>query len=279
MIDLHTHSAFSDGTQTPEELLAQASDAGVTTLGLTDHDTVAGWSPAVQAARTHGVQLVRGMEVSCRFQGVSVHMLSYLHNPDGARLTAQTKEIRKARVTRTHKIVDLLSADFPITWEHVREHVGEGATVGRPHIADALVHQGITRDRSEAFATLLHRDSPYYVSMPVISPIEAIDMIHEAGGVAVFAHPAASSRGQVVTDAGMRTIIEAGLDGLEIDHRDNPLAERQKLRERAQEYGLIVTGSSDYHGAGKPNRLAENTTSPHMLERILERAHGVDLVV
>lgn len=279
MIDLHTHSAFSDGTQTPQELLAQASASGVTTIGLTDHDTVAGWDEAVDAARTNGVHLVRGMEVSCRYEGVSVHMLSYLHNPQGARLTAETEKIRAARITRTRKIVDLLSADFPITWEHVSQHVGEGATVGRPHIADALVHQGIARDRSEAFATLLHRDSPYYVSMPVISPIDAIDMIHEAGGVAVFAHPAASARGKVVPDSGMRAIIEAGLDGLEIDHRDNPLAEREKLRERAQEHGLIVTGSSDYHGAGKPNKLAENTTSPHMLERIVERAHGVDLVV
>ena len=161
MIDLHTHSAFSDGTQTPQELLAQASASGVTTIGLTDHDTVAGWDEAVDATRANGVHLVRGMEVSCRYEGVSVHMLSYLHNPQGARLTAETETIRAARITRTRKIVDLLSADFPITWEHVSQHVGEGATVGRPHIADALVHQGIAGDRSEAFATLLHRDSPY----------------------------------------------------------------------------------------------------------------------
>lgn len=278
MIDLHTHSAFSDGTQTPDELLAEAASTGVTTLGLTDHDTVAGWDKAVTAARTHGVQLVRGMEVSCRFDGVSVHMLCYLHNPDGARISAETEHIRTVRVTRTQQIVELLSADFPIMWEHVLEHVGEGATVGRPHIADALVHRGVVRDRSEAFETLLHRNSPYYVSLPVISPIDAIHMIHEAGGVAVFAHPAASMRGRVVSDSAMRTIIEAGLDGLEIDHRDNPLAERERLRERASEYGLIVTGSSDYHGAGKPNKLAENTTSPHMLERLVERASGVGLV-
>lgn len=124
MIDLHTHSAFSDGTQTPQELLAHASASGVTTIGLTDHDTVAGWNEATDAARTNGVHLVRGMEVSCRYEGVSVHMLSYLHNPQGARLTAETEKIRAARVTRTRKIVDLLSADFPITWEHVSQHVG-----------------------------------------------------------------------------------------------------------------------------------------------------------
>lgn len=278
MIDLHTHSRFSDGTQTPLELVTEAKAAGLHTLGLTDHDTVAGWPDAVRAATQVGIQLVRGMEVSCRYQGVSVHILCYLHNPEGAQITEATARIRDLRLSRTRRIVDLLAADFPITWADVTAHVDPTTTVGRPHVADALVTLGIVRTRGEAFETLLHRDSPYYVPMPVMSPVDAISMIHEAGGVAVFAHPGAVQRGRVVTDAGMKDIIAAGLDGIEVHHRDNPLAARAQLTRFAEDHGLIITGSSDYHGAGKPNRLGEHTTEPDMLARLVDASSGVPVI-
>lgn len=278
MIDLHTHSRFSDGTETPLELVTEAKAAGLHTLGLTDHDTVAGWPDAVRAATQVGIQLVRGMEVSCRYQGVSVHILCYLHNPEGAQITEATARIRDLRLSRTRRIVDLLAADFPITWADVTAHVDPTTTVGRPHVADALVTLGIVRTRGEAFETLLHRDSPYYVPMPVMSPVDAISMIHEAGGVAVFAHPGAVQRGRVVTDAGMKDIIAAGLDGIEVHHRDNPLAARAQLTRFAEDHGLIITGSSDYHGAGKPNRLGEHTTEPDMLARLVDASSGVPVI-
>ncbi|GAA4391389.1 MULTISPECIES: PHP domain-containing protein [Brevibacterium] len=277
-IDLHTHSRFSDGTQSPTALVEEAAELGVAVLGLTDHDTTAGWDEAVRAAQAAGIALVRGMEVSCRYDGISVHLLSYLHDPAAAELTAAVADARRARLDRTRTMVERLAEDFPLSWESVLEQAGAEATIGRPHIADALVTAGIVGDRSAAFAGLLSSHSKYYVSLPTISPIEAIRMVHEAGGAAVFAHPRASLRGRTVPDAGVRAMVEAGLDGLEVDHRDNPPSARVALRATAEAHGLLVTGSSDYHGTGKPNRLAEHTTDPEMLERLVAVTSGVPLI-
>ncbi|MCI2265688.1 PHP domain-containing protein [Sediminivirga luteola] len=277
LIDLHAHSLASDGTQTPAELVADAADHGVQVLGLTDHDTVRGWDEAAIAAVEHGVTLVRGIEVSCRYEGISVHVLAYLPAADGSELLATLEETRRVRVDRGRRIAERLSEDFPVSWEQITARAA-GGTVGRPHIADALVDAGVVPDRSAAFATLLAKGSPYHVSLPVQSPLTAIRLIREAGGASVFAHPAASARGRVVPDAGIRAMIEAGLDGLEVDHRDNPPEARRALRERAAAHGLIVTGSSDYHGSGKPNRLGEHGTDPGQLARIVDRATGIGLV-
>ncbi|WP_029088886.1 PHP domain-containing protein [Brevibacterium album] len=273
--DLHTHSRFSDGTQSPAELLAEAAASGLSAVGLTDHDTTAGWHAGACAAAAEGIGLVRGMEVSCRWEGISVHMLCYLHEPEGAEITATITAAREARVVRSRTIVERIAEDHPVSWADVLEIAGPEATIGRPHIADALVRAGVVPDRTAAFADLLASRGRYYVPLPVISPLDAVRMIHEAGGAAVFAHPRASARGMVVPMRGMREIIEAGLDGLEVDHRDNPPDERVRLRRLAQESGLLVTGSSDYHGAGKPNRLGEHTTARDQLMRLIERTDGV----
>lgn len=274
--DLHTHTRFSDGTQSPTELVAEASSVGLDALGLTDHDTTAGWSEAVRAADEHGVGLLRGMEVSCRWEGISVHILCYLHDPAGAEITAAIDQARDDRVVRSRIMVDRLSQDFAITWEDVLELAGADATIGRPHIADALVRSGVVADRTEAFGRLLAGSGPYYVALPVISPVEAIGMIHDAGGAAVFAHPLASARGRVVPGSGLREIIAAGLDGLEIDHRDNPPEGRARLRALAAQHGLLTTGSSDYHGTGKPNRLGENITAHDQVAALVERTSGTE---
>lgn len=278
IVDTHAHSRFSDGTQSPTELIEEAALEGVDVIGLTDHDTTAGWDEAVQAAGDAGVGLLLGMEVSCRYEGIPVHMLCYLHNPVGAEITDVVGRARTQRANRTRRMVELIAEDFPVTWDDLLEQVGEHATLGRPHIADALVRLGVVADRTEAFAGMLGRGSKYFVPLPAVDPVEAIGMIHDAGGVAVFAHPLAEVRGRVVPDRAFGELIAAGLDGLEIEHRDNPPAARGKLRTIAADHGLIVTGSSDYHGAGKPNRLAEHTTTPDMLERIAETARGVELI-
>src|SRR5699024_10414059 len=183
-------------------------------------------------------------------------------------------QARDDRIIRSWLMVDRLSQDFPVTWEDVERVAGPDATIGRPHIADALVAVGVVGDRTEAFGRLLTGSGPYYVALPVISPVDAIGMIHDAGGAAVFAHPLASARGRVVPEAGMRAIIAAGLDGLEVDHRDNPPAGRARLRTLAAERGLLVTGSSDYHGTGKPNQLGEHTTERSQLLALLDRTSG-----
>jgi predicted metal-dependent phosphoesterase TrpH len=274
-IDLHAHSTVSDGTQPPADVVRSAAAAGLDVVALTDHDSTAGWEPAFAAARECGIGLVPGMEVTCHsVQGISVHVLAYLHDPAHPGLLAEIGKARDARLTRAERMVELLAEDYPITWADVNAHTAHGATVGRPHIADALVAAGIVSDRSEAFAHILTSRSRYYMTHYAPEPARAVELIKQAGGVAVFAHPVASSRGRVVGEEVFREMIDAGLDGVEVDHRDNPEEGKAWLRRLAAENGLLVTGSSDYHGAGKPNRLGENTTSVQVLGRILELGTG-----
>ncbi|MFI5084937.1 MAG: PHP domain-containing protein [Actinomycetales bacterium] len=278
-IDLHTHSNGSDGTQPPAELIGAAKEAGLDVVALTDHDSTAGWAEAAAAARKLGVALVPGMEISCKTErGISVHLLSYLQDPTHPGLLAEITRARAARVSRAELMVERLALDYPLNWEDVSAHVAPGATVGRPHIADALVAAGAAADRSEAFSTILTSHSRYYVPHYAPDPCVAVALVREAGGVPVFAHPVASARGRVVGEETFREMVDAGLLGVEVDHRDNPEQGRAWLRAFAAANGLLVTGSSDYHGTGKPNRLGENLTAPEVLARIEELASGTNVV-
>lgn len=274
-IDLHTHSNVSDGTELPADVIRSAKRAGLDVVALTDHDSTAGWAQAGAAARENGIALVPGMEVSCRTaEGITVHLLSYLHDPEHPGLLEEIGKSRDARLTRAEKMVDRLAEDYPLNWDDVSQHVAPGATVGRPHIADALVAAGVVADRNEAFASILTSRSKYWVSHYAPDPVLAVSLVREAGGVPVFAHPVAVERGRVVAESVYREMIDAGLAGLEIEHRDNPAEGKAFLYSLAEKHDLIVTGSSDYHGAGKPNRLGENLTSPESLARIEALATG-----
>jgi len=278
-IDLHAHSNVSDGTQAPAEVIASAAQAGLDVVALTDHDSTDGWTEAAAAARELAVALVPGMEISCRtHEGISVHLLCYLHDPAHPGLLEEITKAKDARFTRAERMVSLLAEDYPLNWDDVIHHVAPGATLGRPHIADALVAAGVVADRSEAFDTILTSRSRYWVQHYAPEPAYAVELVREAGGVPVFAHPVASSRGRIVGDRTYREMIDAGLAGLEIDHRDNPEEGRVFLRRLAQRHGLLVTGSSDYHGAGKPNVLGENLTAPEVLARIEELGTGSSVV-
>ena len=274
-IDLHAHSNVSDGTETPAGVIISAAAAGLDVVALTDHDSTDGWEQAGAAAKEHGVAFVPGMEISCRTdQGISVHLLSYLHDPTHPGLLEEITKSKDARLTRAERMVTLLSEDYPLTWDDVIHHVAPGATVGRPHIADALVAAGVVSDRSEAFTTILTSHSRYFVQHYAPDPAVAVELVRAAGGVPVFAHPVASARGRIVGERTYREMIDAGLLGLEIEHRDNPEEGRRFLRGLATEQDLLIPGSSDYHGAGKPNLLGENLTSPEAMARIEELATG-----
>ncbi|WP_422757178.1 PHP domain-containing protein [Paenarthrobacter sp. C1] len=278
-IDLHAHSNVSDGTETPAGVIVSAVAAGLDAVALTDHDSTDGWESASAAAREHGVAFVPGMEISCRTEeGISVHLLSYLHDPAHEGLLEEITKSKDARLSRAEHMVTLLSEDYPLTWDDVIHHVAPGATVGRPHIADALVAAGVVADRTEAFTSILTSHSRYFVQHYAPNPALAVELVRAAGGVPVFAHPVASSRGRIVGERTYRDMIDAGLLGLEVEHRDNPEEGRAFLRGLAAEHGLLMTGSSDYHGAGKPNLLGENTTSPEVLARIEELASGTTVV-
>ena len=254
-----------------------AGRAGLDVVAITDHDTTAGWAPAV-AALPPGLTLVRGAELSCRWYGtrpsIALHLLAYLFDPDAPELVAELTRMRAAREVRAELIVDLLRADgIDVDWADIQARAA-GGTVGRPHIAQALIRAGLVGSTSEAF-------EPRWLGARYRAPKEDLDVFHAirmvraAGGVPVFAHPRATRRGQVVPDALIVELAAAGLFGLEADHEDHSPAERSHVRALAAELGLVVTGSSDFHGEHKTVRLGAYTTSVSAYERIVAAATGV----
>ena len=279
-IDLHTHSNASDGTLDPADVVAEAAHHGLTAIALTDHDTTAGWDEAARAALEHGVGLVPGVEISTHHGGISIHLLAYLVDPANPELVREMEHARESRDTRMERMVEkLAAAGVPITLDAVLAQARPGATLGRPHIADALVAAGHVAGRDEAFDDLLHDRSPYYVRHYAPDAIRAVRLVRAAGGVPVMAHPFANRRGRTVSDEVIEEMAAAGLAGLEVHHRDHFGPERLHGQALADRLGLFVTGSSDFHGAGKENRLGENTTEPAVLAQIEEQASsGVTVV-
>jgi predicted metal-dependent phosphoesterase TrpH len=277
-IDLHTHSTASDGTQSPAEVVGSAAEAGLDVLALTDHDTTSGWDEAGAFAMHHGIALVRGIEISCQHEGISIHLLGYLLDPAAPGLNTELGRSRQSRETRAQRIVERLSADVPLHWDDVLAHIEPEATIGRPHIADAMVAKGIVPSREVAFATYLNDGSPYYVSYYAPDPVRAVRLVAEAGGVAVMAHPFATVRGRVVDDEVIEAMAAAGMAGLEVHHRDHDGDQVRHGLDLAASLDLFVTGSSDYHGDGKPNLLGENTTAPAVLQQIEDLATGTQVL-
>jgi predicted metal-dependent phosphoesterase TrpH len=275
MIDLHTHTTCSDGTDSPFSLVKKALAAGITTLAITDHDSTAGWAEAVTAIQPQ-IELVLGAEVSClTTDGISVHMLGLLFDGEDIEIQQMLADSRDTRLPRMRKMVELLSADgINISLDDVYRATPEGATVGRPHLADALVANGVVASRDEAFLDLLNNDSKYYVTHAAPTPEDAIRTIRKAGGVAVIAHPFASRRGQTITASTFADLVATGLNGIEVHHRDQNAQEQETLIAIARELSLVTTGSSDYHGTGKLNGLAENTTHQAQWEQLESLANA-----
>jgi predicted metal-dependent phosphoesterase TrpH len=276
-IDLHTHSTASDGTTSPAELMAVAAAAGLDVVALTDHDTTAGWAPAL-AARPQGLTLVPGAELSCRWYrpepSIALHLLAYLFDPAHPGLAAELARIRSAREERAERMVALLRADgHDVSWPEIRAYAA-GGTVGRPHLAQALVRRGLVGSVDEAFAPHWLGDR-YRVPKRDIDVFTALRMARQAGGVVVFAHPRATVRGRVVPDELIVELAAAGLFGLEADHTDHSPAQRAQVRALAADLGLVATGASDFHGANKSVALGALTTTPEVYERIVEAASGV----
>lgn len=273
-IDLHTHSTASDGTDTPAQLVRKAAATGLDVVALTDHDTTRGHAEAV-AALPEGLTLVTGAELSCRLDGVSMHMLAYLFDPEEPALLAERELVRDDRVPRAWAMVAKLNElGVPVTWEQVARIAG-GGSVGRPHVASALVELGVVPTVNDAFTRdWLADGGRAHVGKHETDPFEALRLIKGAGGVAVFAHPAAAKRGRTVSEAAIADLAAAGLDGIEVDHMDHDTQTRARLRGAAKELGLLVTGSSDYHGSRKTCVLGEYTTDPEVYGEITRRAFG-----
>lgn len=275
MIDLHTHTNCSDGTDSPRELVNKAIVQGLEVLGISDHDTTSSWKEATESLRG-SLKLALGSEISCLTDdGVSVHMLGLLFDPEHKEMQQVLEETRDGRLPRMRKMIEKMRAEgMDISIEDVELAMPAGATMGRPHLADALVAKKIVKSRDEAFIDLLHNESRFYVSHAAPTPAEAIRLIRRAGGVAVIAHPFASHRGQILKPEDFSELVDAGLNGIEVDHRDQNPDEREMLRNIARELDLVVTGSSDYHGTGKLNSLAENHTHREQWEKLESQANA-----
>jgi predicted metal-dependent phosphoesterase TrpH len=270
-IDLHAHSNVSDGTDTPAELVVAAREAGLDVVALTDHDTFDGLDRAVAAGREHGVEVVHGMELSCSRQGQSVHLLAYGADPEAAALAEEMVRVREGRSGRLRPVLDLLAGlGVPVTEEEVLAQVGSSPSVGRPHIADALVSAGWVQDRTEAFDRFLADGGPAHVGRYAIEVGHGIDLVHAAGGVAVIAHPWGRGREQTLPPELLASLAaDHALDGIEVDHQDHDRDTRRRLRRLTKRLGLLATGSSDYHGTGKTDHdLGCNTTAPEVLAEI-----------
>lgn len=275
MIDLHTHTTCSDGTDSPRELINKALSQGIDVLAITDHDTTAGWSEARKAVRGD-IELVLGAEISClTHDGISVHMLGLLFDENNAPMQKLLEETRDGRIPRMKKMIELMRAEgMNISMADVEAAMPPGATLGRPHLADALVKNGVIASRDEAFQGLLNNDSRFYVSHAAPTPEEAISIIRSAGGVAIIAHAFASHRGQILGAQDFQGLCDAGLNAIEVNHRDHSDSEREMLRAIAIEQNLVITGSSDYHGNGKLNSLGENSTDLEQWLRLESQANA-----
>lgn len=273
-IDLHTHSLISDGTDTPGELVRKARAVGLDVVGLTDHDTFDGLDEAVAEGERVGIHVVRGMELSCSRYGDSVHVLAYGADPASPGLAAEMARVRDGRLGRLAGVLaKLAELGVPVTEAEVMAQVGESPSVGRPHIADALIQAGHVRDRQEAFDRFLADGGPAHVHRYTIEVDRGIDLVHEAGGLAVIAHPWGRGREHVLPPSLLEALVrDHRLDGIEVDHQDHDAETRQRLRALAADLGLLATGSSDYHGAGKLDHdLGCNTTDPEVFDEMQRR--------
>lgn len=222
--------------------------------------------------------MLPGIEFSTQTHGFSVHVLGYLINPHDDDLLMQFSRIRDSRLTRANRIVERISADYELNWADVLEQAADGATIGRPHIADALVARGHVADRGEAFASILHPRSGYIEPHYAPDTVDAVRLIRAAGGVPVLAHPGTRGADRIVPRDRLAELVDAGLFGMEIDHPENREDAKAALRRLAEEFGLATTGSSDYHGSGKVNRIAQCTTAGEVVDEIIAQGSGTAVI-
>ncbi len=282
LIDLHAHSAASDGTDSPAELVAAAAAAGLDAVAITDHDTSAGWA-AASSARPDHLWLIPGAEFSTVAQAggrqVSVHLLGYLYDPAHPAVAREQARLRQERLDRGMRIVDrMVAAGLPISADQVLA-IADGATIGRPHIGRALMQSGVVESVDEAFASYLAGHGPYYVPKADTDLPSAIEMIAAAGGVSVIAHPRARGERRALTVEYLTGLVDRGLNGLEVDHPDHAETDRAELRSIASRLGLLTTGSSDYHGQNKVLKLGQETTHPETLAALIGASSGITVPV
>ncbi len=265
-VDLHTHSNASDGVLAPAALIAYAAERGVRVLGLTDHDTVSGIAEATKTGARYGVEVVPGVELSTQVDGREVHILGYLVDPNDATLLTRLAELAGRRRVRIERMVARLSEiGVPVSLSRVFELAGQGS-VGRPHVARAMIEHGYVADVSEAFDRYLAVGRPGYVPRHPFPPEEAVSLVRNAGGAPVLAHP--GTTGDI--EGTIARLLPAGLLGLEVYYGEYDDETRHRLRDTADRHNLIPTGGSDFHAPGfKPGRdMGQAPVPPETVARL-----------
>lgn len=252
MIDLHTHSTESDGTLTPQELMQLASDIGLSAIALTDHDTVGGLSKAKPVAESLGIELVPGIELSTDYNGTEVHMLGFYIDDTNPAFLKKLQEFIDSRNLRNEKMAFLLQKEgFSITLEDLYREYPD-SVITRAHFARYLVEHGYVKDRDTVFRKYLGDNCRCYVPREKITPFEAIDLIHLGGGLAFFAHPVLCHMNHDRLRFFVRDLKEAGLTGMEAVYSMNSPGDERNMKKLAQEFDLLISGGSDFHGENKP---------------------------
>jgi predicted metal-dependent phosphoesterase TrpH len=271
-IDLHTHSLESDGTNTITENVALALERGLDGIAITDHDTTAGYAEAEAASTGTDLRIVPGIEFSAEHDGASLHVLAYWVDPANPALVEELRRLTDTRFRRGELMIEKLrSLGYEITFEQVRAIAGDDL-IARPHIAQAMVEAGIVQTEKDAFDRFISDDGIAYVPKHALAPMDALSLIHDAGGVCVLAHPALWKWDGAVPDALIEEMAAGRMGGLEVDHPDHDEAQRSHYRALAARLDLVPTGASDCHGARYDYRLGSETTSLELVAELERRA-------
>ena len=251
-VDLHVHTSYSDGSFTPAEVVRRAVNLGLSALAITDHDGVDGNAEAFAEGAQNGLEVIPGVEMSCNFTPKNVHIIGLFIDPTEERLAATLEEVREYRRLRNPKVLEKLAElGMPIALEEVAAKA-KGRTLGRPHIAEVMVEKGYVADFQEAFEKYLAHKKPAYVHRRRITAEEGIDLIHGAGGLAFLAHPGIYALPARITENMIYKLTRAGLDGVEVYYSDHLPTDTAFLRRIVEEYDLLATGGTDFHGDTKP---------------------------
>ena len=272
MIDLHLHTTASDGTLSPAQLVARERSPGLTTISVTDHDTVAAIAEVTELATAVGIRVIAGIEITAVDDGRDVHMLGYFFDPASPTLNALLERQRAVRVARVRVIAERLAAlDVPIDVESVLVAAAAkpGSSVGRPQVARELLRTGQVTSVQEAFDRWLAAGQPAFVTRTGPSPAAVVEAIHDAGGLASLAHPGVTKRDELIAP-----LIDAGMDAIEVYHTDHTAEAQQGYHAMARRNGVLVTGGSDFHGdESRRNTLGVVSLPPEAFEALV-RAHG-----
>ncbi len=260
MIDLHSHTTASDGQHTPAELLGFAHAAGITTLAVTDHDTIANIAECTKEATARGMRLIPGIEVSITLNRREVHILGHFVEPTETRLATFGDQLKVHRESRMEQmVIKLQKLGFPITMQHVKDLAGPGAHLARPHLARVLMEMNYVGSTKEAFDRFLGDGKPAAAARFDVTLQQAIDLIHGARGTASVAHPGVSK----IQEFEMKAMKDAGIDGIEAIHSDHPPTTRERFMQWAKTYDLVATAGSDFHGyTVAPNRHLGSVAMP-----------------